>query len=160
MPKGQRRYKTWRRSHSVRLPGFDYREHVPYHVIIGALRGTKPFVDAQLAQMVCDMLYRTCDVCGAYLGAFCLMPDHLHLLISPDRSGMSLGNLVGRIKGATTNKSWQLGSTGTLWQNRFYDHVVRRSEGIAHVARYIYDNPDGEGLPNDYPYRFVDPALT
>ncbi len=152
-------HKTWRRNRSVRLADFDYREHAPYHVTVGARHGTTPFTEAKLAKMVCETLSCVCEECGAYLGAYCLMPDHLHILVSPDESGMRLGDLVGRFKGKTTNASWKLGWSGQLWQPRFYDHIVRKSEGIAQVGRYILENPDRKGLPDDYPFRFVDPAL-
>ena len=153
------RYKTWRKSRSVRLADFDCREHVPYHVTVCARRGTTPFANHKLATMVCESLSRLCNEYREYLGAYCLMPDHLHILASPDRSGMSLGDLIGRIKGATTNESWKLGWSGRVWQPRFYDHIVRKSEGIAEVARYIFENSDRKGLPEYYPFRFVDPAL-
>ncbi|MEE9296823.1 MAG: transposase [Phycisphaerae bacterium] len=152
-------FKTWGRNRSVRLRGFDYREHAPYHVVIAARSGTTPFTDARVAEKTCELIICGAGEAGAYLGAYCLMPDHLHLLISPDRSAMTLGELVGRLKGLTTNESWKLRWTGTLWQKRFYDHIVRKSEGIAEVARYIYENPDRKGLTADYPYRFVDGDL-
>lgn len=159
MSKEAKRHKTWRKSRSVRLTDFDYREHVAYHVTVCARRGSTPFADHELATMVCESMSRLCNECGAYLGAYSLMPDHLHILVSPDRSGMSLGDLIGRIKGTTTNQSWKLGWSGQLWQKRFYDHIVRKSEGIAEVARYIFENPARSGLPDDYPFRFVDPGL-
>lgn len=153
------RYKTWGRSRSVRLAGFDYREHVPYHVTVCAKKGTQPFTDSALALMVCETIERMCDECDAYVGAYCLMPDHLHILLSPDESGLPLGDVIGRIKGLTTKRSWALGFSGILWQARFYDHIVRKSKRIASVARYIYENPDRRGLSVDYPYRFVDGSL-
>ncbi len=143
----------------MRLPNFDYREHYPYHVIVCARPDTRPFTDPDVANMVCESLCRMCEKCGAYVGAYCLMPDHLHMLISPDRSGITLGSLVGRIKGVTTNASWKLGWSGRLWQARFFDHIVRKSEGIADVAQYIFQNPDRKGMAEDYPHRFVDPDL-
>lgn len=153
------RYKTWGRSRSVRLPGFDYHEHAAYHVTICAKKGTEPFTDERLAAMGCETVRRVCDQCDAYVGAYCLMPDHLHLLISPDQGGMALGDIVGRIKGATTNRSWRLGWNGTLWQARFHDHIVRRNESVAATARYIFENPARKGLSLDYAHRFVDPNL-
>lgn len=153
------RYKTWGRSRSVRLAGFDYREHVPYHVTVCAKKGTQPFRDTNLASMVCETIHRKCYEYGAYLGAYCLMPDHLHVLLSPAESGMTLGTVIGRIKGLTTKQSWEYGWTGVLWQQRFHDHIVRKSEGISAVARYINENPDRKGLRVDYPYRFIDRGL-
>ncbi len=154
------RYKTWGKNRSVRLPGFDYAEHQPYHVILCAREGTRPFSNPALAADVRERLVNFLHEANAYLGAYCLLPDHLHVLMSPDRSGLSLGQLIGQFKGVTTNASWKLGWSGALWQARFYDHIVRKHEGIVTVARYIYENSDLAGLPPDYPFRFVDPLLT
>ena len=155
----ERRLKTWGGSKSVRLAGFDYAQHAPYHVVVRTHPGTAPFANSLLATAVCTLLRETSEELGTYLGVYCLMPDHLHTLVSPDRSGLELGNLVGRFKGLTTNASWDLGWTGKLWQPRFYDHIVRKSEGIAEVARYIYENPERKGFDSGYPYRWIDPSL-
>ncbi len=153
------KYRTWARSRSVRLADFDYTEHAPYHVTVRARPEAAPFLRAPIAEMVCTALTDHIEQTGAYLGAFCLMPDHLHVLMSPDRSGLLLGDVIGRVKGLTTNKSWKLGWNGVLWQPRFHDHIVRKREGIAKVAQYIYENPERKGLSAGYPYRFIDPEL-
>jgi len=150
-----RTYKTWGGNKSVRLPGFDYTAHVPYHIVIRTAAATAPFANTTIAQMACHELRNLFAQLSAYLAACCLMPDHVHFLMSPDRSGLS----VGRYKGLTTNRSWSLGWSGRLWQTRFYDHIVRKNEDIAVVARYIYENPDRKGLPASYPYRWLDPGL-
>jgi putative transposase len=153
-------YRTWAGNRSVRLAGFDYQEHAPYHVTICARAVTKPFDRPAIAEMVCGLLRQNLEQTNAYVGAYCLMPDHLHVLLSPDRSGLSLGQLIGQFKGVSTNASWKLGWSGLLWQPRFYDHIVRKREGIAKVARYIYENSDRAALSPDYPYRFVDTYVT
>ncbi len=116
MSSSQRRLKTWGGNKSVRLGDFDYAQHAPYHVIVRSRPGTTPFVDGRLAATVCKILRETADELGAYLGIYCLMPDHLHVLLSPDRSALTLGGLVGWFKGLTTNASWSLGWAGKLWQ--------------------------------------------
>ena len=146
MPKTPRPPRTWGQSHSVRLADFDYREHVPYHVTVGTPRGTTPFTNCRLAPMVCKSLWRLCDEYRAYLGAYCLIPDHLHILLSPDRSGMTLGDIVGRIQGTTTNESWKLGWKGPLWQKRFYDHIVRKRGHRRSRALHLRE-PRPEGTP-------------
>jgi len=153
------RLRTWRGNKSVRLRGFDYSEHVPYHVVVRAHGQTTPFFDVRLATLCCRELADLCDQLNAYLGCYCLMPDHLHVLLSPDQSGLQLGSILGRYKSLTTRESWTLGHRGRLWQPRFYDHIVRKSEDIMAVARYIYENPDRKGLETEYPYRWVDAAV-
>jgi REP element-mobilizing transposase RayT len=147
-------HPTWRRR---RLANFDYcdPDHA-YFVTMCARRGTAPFTDSRLAAEVVKTLYWLRSNQGISLYAFCLMPDHLHLLLRLDASeGRVLGQVIGSLKQFTTKRSWQLGHTGHLWQARFYDHILRRSEDGASVAAYILDNPVRKGLVEDasvYPY--------
>ena len=42
-----------------------------------------------------------------------------------------------------------------LWQDSYYDHVVRPEENLSAIARYIIENPVRAGLarsPFDYPF--------
>jgi len=153
------RYKTWSRNRSVRLTGHDYRENLPYHVIIHARRGARPFDIQQLSEMVCRELTTMSNRLSIYLGAYCLMPDHMHILLSPAGSNLSLGEFVGRFKGRTTNESWRLGWKGRLWQARFYDHIVRRGESVAETARYIIENPQRAGDRCERALCWFDPVL-
>ena len=72
---------------------------------------------------------------------YCLMPDHLHFLVSPRRDGVSVLTFVNQYKGKTTNFSWRVGWQGKLWQPRYYDHIVRSDASLRAIAEYIIDNP-------------------
>ena len=159
MDRKSRELATWGKNKSTRLQGFDYSTHYPYHVIIRTDSNKKPFHENHLAMMVCDSLQKVVVDVNAYLASYCLMPDHLHLLLSPDVSGLTIGEIIGKFKGITTNFSWKLGWSGRLWQKRFYDHVLRKNEAIEKVARYIYENPERKGLSKNYPYRWFDEHL-
>ena len=46
-------------------------------------------------------------------------------------------------------------ASGRLWQDGYYDHIVRSEEGVLRVARYIAANPVRAGLVPDaaaYPF--------
>jgi len=152
-------YKTWGKNRSVRLAGHDYREHFPYHIVIHAIAGASPFANHELARTTCNELRSLAESRQFYLATYCLLPDHLHVLLSPADSGLSVGEFIGQFKGRTTNQSWKLGWRGKLWQPRFYDHIVRASEGVPQTARYILENPFRAGLGENYPFRWRDPAL-
>jgi putative transposase len=85
--------------------------------------------------------------------AWCLMPDHLHLLISP-----SEGNLIqtiGRWKSFTGHLLRKIGLNEPCWQRGFFDHALRKEEDIQRAADYIVNNPVRKGLVDnwrDYPY--------
>ena len=88
------------------------------------------------------------------LFAYCLMPDHVHLLICPE-TGVDLVSFVQGLKSKTTRVYWSTGVTGRLWQRGFYDHILREDEDIERVAGYILANPVRAGLAKDitqYPF--------
>ena len=42
------------------------------------------------------------------------------------------------------------------WQKDFFDHIIRKEEGLINVAKYILDNPVRKGLVEhwqDYPFK-------
>jgi REP element-mobilizing transposase RayT len=139
-----------------RLRGFDYSD--PDHaffVTICALPGTSPFSDDRLARVVVDALQWLRVNQGAAIYAYCLMPDHLHLLLRLAPGGLTLGDILGAFKRFTTRQSWPLGYRGALWQTRYHDHILRWSEHGESVARYILANPSRKGLEGEdgaYPY--------
>jgi REP element-mobilizing transposase RayT len=85
--------------------------------------------------------------------ACCLMPDHLHLLISP-----VTGNLVDIIsawKRYGSNRIRRLGLSGKCWQRGFYDHALRTEENLYTAAEYIVNNPVRARIVRnwtDYPF--------
>jgi putative transposase len=129
-----------------RLQGFDYRnaDHA-YFVTICAQSGN-PFTDEHLAQEVMVSLQWLRAHRDVILYAYCLMPNHLHLLLRSGDESRTLGTVMGAFKTFTTRQSWKLGYKGVLWQARFYDHIMRRSEDGRRIATYILENPVRKGL--------------
>ena len=87
------------------------------------------------------------------LYAACLMPDHLHLLISPVEG--SLINSVNRWKSYTANLLLKKGVNSSCWQRGFYDHAIRKEEDVRTIAEYIVNNPIRAGIVRyceDYPF--------
>jgi REP element-mobilizing transposase RayT len=77
--------------------------------------------------------------------AYCLMPDHLHLLVSP-QNGANLSAVLGNYESYLTHVAWGWGVIGRLWQRSFYDHILRSAEAAPDVVEYILDNPVKAGL--------------
>ena len=78
--------------------------------------------------------------------AYCLMPNHYHLLLRQDGQ-VSLSKFVNLVFNAyvqALNK--QLRRKGTLFQGRFKHVHVDRDEYVLHLCRYIHLNPVGAGL--------------
>jgi putative transposase len=77
---------------------------------------------------------------SAYLlHAFVIMPDHIHVLLSPTTS---LEKAVQFIKGGFSYRTRkELGSNIEVWQKGFSDHRIRDAEDYAQHVVYIHENP-------------------
>ena len=121
-----------------------------------------PFVNPAFNGELIDalLLERRRSRCSLY--AYCLMPNHLHILVAPRRDGASVLDMLRRFKGASTRIAWRFGITGRLWQPRYYDRVVRGGDAVEQVADYIMYNPVRRGLaaePDQYGWSgVVDPS--
>jgi REP element-mobilizing transposase RayT len=119
-------------------------------ITIRAYLNQKPFVTESLNQMIIDILCAEQARMNCTIYTFCLMPDHLHYLISPKQGGYSVLEFTDQFKGKTTNRSWKHGWEGKLWQPRYYDHIVRAEEDLHAIAEYILNNPVRHELVDSY----------
>lgn len=129
------------------MPRSCYPTGHPVHVTICSVRRTRPFIGHRLASAIIDLVEKEPNTFAA-----CLMPDHLHWILD-DAAAMS--RTAQAFKSRSTRLAWQLGWTGRLWQRSFYDHVIRRTEGLRRVALYTVCNPVRAGFVDDwrdYPY--------
>ena len=126
-----------------------------YFITIQAYRSRSPFRLVALNRHMVDILRNEQARLHCQVFTYCLMPDHLHFLVSPCEDGASVLTFTDQYKGKTTNESWRLGWQGKLWQPRYYDHVVRDHEDLALIAQYILENPVRKGLvkyAEDWPW--------
>jgi putative transposase len=70
------------------------------------------------------------------LHAFVVMPDHIHLLLTPQ--GASIERVVGLIKGGYSHR---VGSKFPVWQRGFTDHRIRNEDEFQTRREYIHQNP-------------------
>lgn len=94
-----------------------------------------------VAQMVVEAIHYNARVLGHYqLHAFVVMPNHVHLLVTPS---VALPVLTKSLKGITAKRANALlGLTGRrLWQEESYDHLVRSEAEFERIRNYIEANP-------------------
>jgi REP element-mobilizing transposase RayT len=94
-----------------------------------------------LAEMVTRHLVRLAQHDEMYgLHAFAVMPNHVHLLLTPNIPFPRIARLV---KGATARWANQLlGTAGqAFWQEGSYDHRVKDRDEWSRIRRYIELNP-------------------
>ncbi len=78
--------------------------------------------------------------------AWCVMPNHLHVLIETD-SENPVSKIVQGWKSYTAKLiNQQLGRTGTVWMRDYFDRYIRDDQHQAAVIAYIHNNPVKAGL--------------
>jgi REP element-mobilizing transposase RayT len=91
--------------------------------------------------------------------AFCIMPNHVHLVSDMQRTNVPLHNMLQRIKTFSAVKGNPLlKRNGGLWHRENYDHVVRDGEELKRILRYVMENPVKAGLCNvwsDWKWTYV-----
>lgn len=110
-----------------------------------AVSGPTWLKDPRIANIVTDSL-RFRDGKQHDLLAFCIMPNHIHVVLTPlsDNEGHypSLTAIMQSIKGHTARKSnRELGRDGQFWQHESYDHWVRDGAELQRIVQYVVNNP-------------------
>ncbi|MDO7845181.1 transposase [Hymenobacter sp. M29] len=81
------------------------------------------------------------------LVCYCLMPNHVHLVVSLPDEAPPLLKTLQHLKGYTAQQANQLlGRTGQFWQRETYDHLIRSPEEMTRIIAYVVNNPVKAGL--------------
>ncbi len=79
------------------------------------------------------------------INVYCAMPDHVHMLTVGTTDAVNLKEFVPELK-QQTGWDYRRERNARLWQEGYYDHVLRPEEGTAAVLAYIVNNPVRAGL--------------
>ena len=141
-------------SRPVRIRGFDYLGPYRYFLTFCTYARRDTFRDADIAPGVATQLRLTARELGFAILAYCLMPDHVHLLVEGTTDDADLRRFVKRLK-QRTGQAYARRTASPLWQEGYFDRVLRAEEDSLAIARYIVENPVRAGLvqvASDYPY--------
>ena len=125
-----------------------------YHVMHRGIDRQMIFEEPQDYAVFLKILQECRELCGFRLYAYCLMGNHVHLLIKVGND--PLDTILKRICGRYVywfNTKYD--RVGHLFQDRFRSEPVENDEYFLTVLRYIHQNPVKAGLcekPGDYRY--------
>jgi putative transposase len=92
---------------------------------------------------------------GAWLGAYVIMPDHLHLFVATDDEKISLAAWMKSLKNTLSKTLRLVGVSPPHWQKTFFDHLLRSTESYSEKWSYVRENPVRSGLvksPEEWPF--------
>ena len=122
------------RSARIVLPG------LPHHVTQRGNRRQETFFDDSDYALYLDLLTRHACALGVACWAWCLVPNHVHLVLVP-AGPEALAALMQRVHQAyTLAVNAREGWTGCLWQGRFASYAMDEGHALAAV-RYVELNP-------------------
>jgi putative transposase len=104
-------------------------------------------ISPKLTNAIIETLEYIENLGNAKFPCYCIMPDHIHLIIQLTTGGKSVSDIVWSLKRSVTRKSGYEG--GTLWQRSFYDRIIRDYNEYVEIANYIADNPVKRGYIKD-----------
>jgi putative transposase len=88
--------------------------------------------------------------------AWVVMPDHIHAIVNSGNEGIS--RLLHRFKITYSRRFRDKHSRGRVWQNRFWDRLIRDQDEFNAYVEYIHYNPVKHQLVTD-PYEFPHSSL-
>ena len=82
--------------------------------------------------------------------AYCILPDHMHFIWKLPDNDSNYSRRWQMIKGLSTIRHNQhFGTKGKrIWQNRFWEHLIRDEEDYQNHFHYIHINPIKHGFAN------------
>ena len=145
---------------SLRLRNYDYTQPGAYFVTICTLDRVSLFGEIRDGAMHLNdagkMVQATWEelpqrFAHISLDGFVVMPNHHHgiVVIEERRPNQGLGQIIGPFKPLTTNR-YIVGArqdgwprvAGRLWQDNYYEHIVRNEASLQRIRDYIARNPE------------------
>ena len=113
---------------------------VPHHITQRGNRRQQTFFCDEDCQAYLALMAEWCPRRGVELWAYCLMPNHVHLIAVPE-SADSLRRAIGEAHRRYTRRvNFREGWRGHLWQGRFASFPMDDAHALA-ATRYIELNP-------------------
>jgi REP element-mobilizing transposase RayT len=116
-----------------------------YHILNRGRRKEPIFIDKQDYYQFIDLLKDASEQWNLRVAAYCLMPNHYHLLVqTPDAN---ISRCMRHIDGVYTQRfNRHHGCDGSLFRGRYKSILVDADNYLLQLVRYIHNNPLKAGL--------------
>lgn len=125
---------------------------VPHHVTQRGTNREPVFHSHGDRRVYLDLLHENCELGGLKVLAYCLMPNHIHLIAVPEDE-IALSVVLRRTHGRYAQYfNARKQRSGHLWQNRFYSCPLERAH-LWNALSYVERNPIRAGMaatPEEY----------
>jgi putative transposase len=128
----------------------------PHHVLHRGINGFPVFARADYCRAYLENLAQCKDELGARVYAYCLMPDHLRLIVDPGSDPATLGQLMKCLAGRHSQLLNGLSARrGRVWEGRFRSTPIQSERYLLACMRYVEASPVRAKMvdaPERYPW--------
>ncbi len=112
-----------------------------YHVLNRGNAGSEVFREARDYAEFVELLQQGTDARNVRLLAYCLLPDHFHLVLWPRKDG-DLSRWMQWLSTSHVRRYHrQYQTSGHIWEGRFRAFPIQHDEHLLMVLRYVEQNP-------------------
>ena len=130
---------------NIRLPGMYYTGRRSYFLTL-CFDGRRRFgANPRIANWLIARLRCHAAACAFFIHAYCVMPDHKHVLATASSDESDLWKFTESFKQETAFE-FERRARRRLWQLKYYDRIPRSSDAVDRVAWYIWLNPGARGV--------------
>jgi len=116
-----------------------------YHVMNRGRRGEDIFSDDQDYSIFTELLRETSEIWNVRIAAYCLMPNHYHMLVQTPAANISRS--MRHLNGVYTQRyNRRHRCDGQLFRGRYKSILIGTESYLLQVVRYIHRNPLRAGL--------------
>ncbi|ODS34516.1 MAG: hypothetical protein SCARUB_00393 [Candidatus Scalindua rubra] len=122
----------------------------PHHIIQRGHNRQVVFVSDKDYNYYLENLKEWKYTLGCKIYAYCLMTNHIHLIVDPGKKIENLSLLMKRVSGRQTRYVNKLEKrSGTLWEGRYKSSPINKNEYLLACCRYVELNPVRAAIVNE-----------
>ncbi len=129
---------------------------LPHHIVQRGHNRRAVFITDRDRESYLETLAEFRTLLGIKVYAYCLMTNHVHLIVDPRTEAANLSLLVKRLAGRHTRRINRLERrSGTAWNGRFKCSPIETDRYLLACSRYVDLNPVRACMvahPADYPW--------
>lgn len=126
----------------------------PHHVVQRGHNRNTVFAATEDYQFYLENLRRWKSRLDIKVYSYCLMTNHIHLVLAPMREPQDVSMLMKRLAAKQTRFVNKIeGRSGTLWEGRFHCSPIQQDNYLLQCCRYVERNPVAAGIvekPHQY----------
>lgn len=116
-----------------------------YHIVVRGINKQEIFHDEEDIIRYLETLKKVKEISGCQILGYCLMGNHIHLLIKEEKE--SISTVMKRLGTSYARwYNWKYERSGHVFQDRYRSECVEDDRYLMVVIRYIHQNPVKAGI--------------